>query len=78
MPAKITQVVKAHYTPDDIKVLIVADMRDRGFAEIVSADLDDVENPDQPQPLREAGYSEPFNGFFITKNIDIRSKPITR
>lgn len=73
MPTKLVNHIKAHYTPDDIKALIVADMSGRGFGDIVSADLDELENAHLPQPVRDKSSNpEPFNGYFIDKEIPVK------
>lgn len=81
MAPKIVQQVKAHYTPDDIKALIVADMRSHGFADIVLADIDDEDQDqygDMPRPAMPADHVEPFNGYWISKDIPVKPKPVTR
>ncbi len=78
MPAKITQQVKAHYTIDDIKALIVADMRAHGFADIVSADIYDYDRNGSVRPPMPIGHIEPFDGFWITKEIEVKPKTATR
>lgn len=72
MPTKLVNHIKAHYTPDDIKALIVADMRSRGFADIVAADLDDEENARLGSVKPFVDGPVPFNGFYIDKEIPVK------
>lgn len=69
MPAKLVHHLKAHYSIDDIKALIVADLRGRGFPDVVSDDLGEDEHPEQVRP---AGVFRPFEGFFVNKEITVK------
>lgn len=73
MPAKLVNALNAIYSITDIKALIVADLRSRGFPDIVS---DDVKEPDEfnnPHQVRETGSRPPeFAGFEVRKEIPVK------
>ncbi len=73
----ITNHIEAHYSTDDIKALIIADMRGRGFPDIFNTDVQLPEDLDPgPRPAMPFGYVTPFTGYAIRKDITVKPKPI--
>jgi len=64
----LKQSLKAVYSPEEIKLLIIKDLRERGFANING---DDVQEPSDFETVQREARPYQFEGYEIRKDLPI-------
>lgn len=65
----LKQSLKAVYSPEELKLLVLKDLHERGF---LAVNADDVCEPDEFEPITaEVGSYRPFQGYEIRKDLPI-------